>query len=67
MDKIDKILLSVDARDKYLRRGQYIYDQCCKYYPKECEKLKKQNIDCFYNDNYIDDFIKALRYELSLQ
>ena len=67
MDRIDKILLSVEARNKYLRKGQYIYNECYKYYPEQVEKLTGTNVDCFYNDKYIDDFIKALRDELSLQ
>lgn len=66
MDKIDEILKSVELRDKHLRKGQYIYNECYKRYPNQCEKLTGTDVDCFYNDKYIDDFIKALRDELSI-
>lgn len=53
-------LIDVDKmKPKQWRRGQYVFNYIDNIFNVARDIQFKDGIDCFYNDEYIDDFIEA--------
>ena len=60
-NEIDEIIrLADNERPQYWRRGQAIFNFAYRMFPEETEKLRMSDVDCFYSDRKIPDFLTAL-------
>lgn len=55
---ISGIQCAIDSRPKYIRKGQAVFTYIEQEYPGVCRSVMEE-IDCFYNDLYINQFIDA--------
>ena len=42
------------------RYGQTVFNTAFELFPKEVNKLRSTNVDPFYNDKLVDDFLREL-------
>lgn len=50
-----------NLREANLRKGQSIFNEVCKLFPKEANTLVGTVYDCFYDDNKIDLFLEKMK------
>ena len=48
------------AAVKTIRKGQAIFNACFNLFPFQTNDLRGTKVDCFYNDDLIEDFLIAL-------
>lgn len=59
-DQIKKAIYSVE-KDKNWREGQYVFNAAEMLFGGFARQVQLQDkVDCFYNDDMIDEFIKCL-------
>ena len=64
MNKINEILGMAKLRPKYIRLGQYLFNECYKIYPDETDELRGTEFDCFYDNSKVDIFLEKLKEKI---
>lgn len=58
-----EILTAMESRPKWSRRGQFVFNYVDEHYGVARIAQFQHHIDCFYDDNQIEAFIKCC-YEI---
>ena len=58
--EIETILERSENRDKFLRKGQWLFNELYKMYPNFANSIRGTEFDPFYDDNRINKFINYI-------
>lgn len=61
--EIESLLEQSENRDKFLRKGQWLFNELYKMYPNFINTIRGSEYDPFYDDNRINKFINYILNE----
>jgi hypothetical protein len=64
LEELKKEIFSV-PQPPYWRKGQFVFNYIDKIYDVARDVQFKDNIDCFYNDDKIDEFLECVTKRLN--
>lgn len=55
----DEVFKAMESKPSYIRRGQFVFNYIDANYGVARHIQFEDNIDCFYNDDIIEEFLKC--------